>query len=156
MTLPKNIPTLEASNTKNLTRVDNIFARLRPNCTNHFPVMTVIEAGIGSSKESKRRNFRATDWQEFGKVLKRRLEDLPKPKEFVRGEEAAADKARKKLERAVLDTIGDCVPVTKPVPFEKRWWNKMLRCMQQHMFRLGCKANLQTTALNDPIHKAYC
>ena len=74
------------------------------------------------AKESVRRNFRQMDWDTFGKMLKEKLERLDEPRKFRMGERAAFERARKDLERAVMDTIEDQVLMAKPCPHSKQWW----------------------------------
>ncbi|KAF9521638.1 hypothetical protein CPB83DRAFT_734024, partial [Crepidotus variabilis] len=165
MVLSKDIPTLEAFSTKNLTQVNNVFASLeivewfircevdpglQPILMDYFPIMSVIETKVVASEERRRRNYRVTEWGDFRKALKGRLERMEQPREFTRGEAAVAEAARRGLEKAVMDTIDECMPWTKPVSFEKRWWTKTLRRI---MGRLTAR---HRTAPNDPVHKTYC
>lgn len=114
MILPPNTPTLESTATKNLTRVDNVFIsssaadkliqcevlrEKRPSCTDHFPIVTKLDAQIGTASTTKRRNFRATDWDEFGETLKEKLKGIARPQEFRDGQRERAVRAREELER---------------------------------------------------------
>jgi len=80
MTLPKNMPTLEASNTKNWTRPDNIFmsgklasgvirceadAYRRLPKADHLPIITEIDVEPSRTEETLRRNWNDIDWEEF-------------------------------------------------------------------------------------------
>jgi len=137
MALPRDLATLESTATKNWTRVDNVFCSAdllqsfllcdvdptrRPANTDHFPILSTVDIVPMVAKESVRRNFRQTDWDAFGKMLKEKLERLDEPREFRMGERAAFERARKDLERAVMETIEDQVPMAKPCPHSKRWW----------------------------------
>lgn len=98
MLLPEGIPTLEASNTKNLTRPDNVFAserlaeclvtckvapELRPPRTDHFPIVTTLQLDVPHAPRRKRRNFRRVVWSEFRTALAMRLEELKDPREIL-------------------------------------------------------------------------
>ena len=95
MTLPKDIATLEAANTKNLTRPDNVFMSQeaveqvvrcdsdpsqRPAQTDHFPIFTTLNLATQTIRPKERWNFRATDWEKFKKKLAGELTKIPPPK----------------------------------------------------------------------------
>ncbi|EPS99846.1 hypothetical protein FOMPIDRAFT_46444 [Fomitopsis schrenkii] len=78
--LPPATPTLEAANSKNHTRPDNIFAsqelagslircrtapELCPPCTDHYPVITELQVNIPRAAQDMFQNFRKTDWPRF-------------------------------------------------------------------------------------------
>lgn len=80
MVLPHGVPTLEAHNTKNHTRPDNVFAtegfmdafvechtlpESRPPKTDHMPIISIIDINVEQSVPEQRRNFQATDWPKF-------------------------------------------------------------------------------------------
>ena len=90
MTLPKDIPTLEACATKNFTRVDNVFCsadladtfiscdtypQWRPQKTDHMPIISKLEIEPERVAYVGKHNFKLTDWEEFGKSLKENLEE---------------------------------------------------------------------------------
>jgi len=150
MALPRDLATLESTATKNWTRVDNVFCSSNllqsfllcdvdptqhPPNTDHFPILSTIDIVPMVAKERKRRNFRQTDWDAFGKMLKEKLDGLDKPREFRMGERMAFERARKELERVVMETIEDQVPMSKPCPRSKRWWTRELSQMKATMQR---------------------
>ncbi|PPQ81181.1 hypothetical protein CVT24_009472 [Panaeolus cyanescens] len=154
MILPKGTPTLEALATKNRTRVDNVFCSQeleeriircrvkegdRVGKTDHFPISIEIDMTITRATERPSHNFRLTDWDFFRKELGEKLDTLPRPREFRRGELDAFVQARIALESAIDDTIEKVVPKTKRVPWRKRWWTKDLENLQQRVKRAGRK-----------------
>ncbi|PPR06479.1 hypothetical protein CVT24_002565, partial [Panaeolus cyanescens] len=78
-----------------------------------------------------------TDWEAFRVELKGRLEALPRPREFRRGELDACIQARVTLETAISDTIEKVVPKSKAVPWKKRWWTRELGELQREAKRAG-------------------
>lgn len=92
MALPKGIPTLEALNTKNYTRPDNVFCSSellgsfiscntnpssRPPQTHHLPILSELNTELHPSILNPRPNFRATNWGKFTDHLSNLLEALP-------------------------------------------------------------------------------
>lgn len=87
MVLPKDIPTLQARNTKNWMRPDNIFCsssmedlyvhcevvpKDRGPCTDHVPIVSVIDLPLVKKAVEPIQNFRMADWEEFGGHWSRR------------------------------------------------------------------------------------
>jgi len=170
MALPRDIATLESTATKNWTRVDNVFCTadllqdfilcdadpsLRPANTAHFPVLSTIDVSPKVAKEKQRRNFRGTDWVDFWKALKEKLEGLEKPREFRMGEREAFEAARKKLEWAVMETIQEQVLMAKPSPHSKRWWTRELSQMKASMQKSARQSQRAQGIQNSPTHEEY-
>ena len=91
MALPKDIPTLEACTTKNFMRVNNIFCsavlfdtfvscntfpHLRPQKTDHLPIISILEIEPERIAHNDKYNFRLTDWDKFRKTLEINLAGL--------------------------------------------------------------------------------
>lgn len=85
-----------------------------------------LDLSAYAATEKMKRNYRATDWEAFKEVLGRRLEGIEQPREFGLGEALQADTARRELERVVMETIEEHVPLCKEIPFKRRWWTKDL------------------------------
>ncbi|TFY52504.1 hypothetical protein EVJ58_g9980 [Rhodofomes roseus] len=169
MLLPEGIPTLEASNTKNLTRPDNVFATkgladsllvcktdldLRPPCTDHFPVVTTLQLDVPLSTPKTFRNFRKVEWAEFRTKLVIRLENLPDVEKGIHTKESF-NSTLDALMDALTDTIKETVPETKPPPFAKRWFSKELNTMRREVGRLGRRAWKLREFPDHPIHHEY-
>lgn len=155
MVLPKDIPTLEACSTKNLTRVDNVFCSegmlerftqcgtrpdQRPQNTDHYPISATIDIRPEIKEYPSRPNFRDTDWEKFTETLAEKLRRMEEPREFEEGEKVAFEKARMELERAVKETMDEHVPMSKPTPYAKRWWSRELRKARAAKLKLERKS----------------
>ena len=94
MVLPENLPTLEANFTGNHTRLDSVFCTshlldtiticdvrpdLRPTNTDHYPIITEIDLSPERTNPPLRKNYRATNWENFEKYLNEKLTSLPPP-----------------------------------------------------------------------------
>ncbi|KIK46881.1 hypothetical protein CY34DRAFT_75061 [Suillus luteus UH-Slu-Lm8-n1] len=92
--LPYGIATLEASNMKNHTCLDNIFCsagiehmftkctveyQLRPVRTDHFPIISTLDLQPEHINIEQRPNFRDVDWDKFREALASELETHPAP-----------------------------------------------------------------------------
>lgn len=143
MALPKDIPTLRAQRTKNMTRPDNVFCSsntsksiircdtmpsLQGPCTDHFPIATVIDIPTQKEIEEPTHNFRMVDWEDFNEKLEIRLDKLPKPGPIPSNE--IFQKRVEDLTKAIQQTIQEAVPMTRPSPHMKRWWSKELEDTQ--------------------------
>ena len=89
MSLPRGIPTLEARNTGNWTRPDNVWRcagtlptvipcnvepSLRPSQTEYLSITTTLD--LIPTERSKGFNFRSIDWEEYDEKLKSILEQI--------------------------------------------------------------------------------
>ena len=165
MTLSKNIPTLWATCTKNLTRPDNVFCgngtfelitqcmtlpHLQPPCTDHFPIMTTLNISMAQSPDLPKLNWQQVDWGNFCKHLVSRLNVLPTPMEIQTLEEF--NTRLNSLTTVINTVVAAIVPCTKPSPFTKRWWTRELSqacSMMRREVRLANKVN------NDPSHPSH-
>jgi endonuclease/exonuclease/phosphatase family metal-dependent hydrolase len=90
--LPQGITTLEASATKNLTHLDNIFCSaqlqhtfttcnveysLRPVIMGHFPIINSIDLTPDRTNIAPCNNYREADWDIINKALSESLNDIP-------------------------------------------------------------------------------
>jgi len=122
MALPKGIPTLQHMRSKHYSRPDNLFcspdlqdsiikcdvvASLRPTCTDHFPIVTLLTIPQAHTPTTTNLNFRDVDWEVFRKALKEKLASIPDPEAISTGEqlEAACDN----LTSSIQATIASCV-----------------------------------------------
>jgi hypothetical protein len=137
--LPPAIPTLEASNTKNYTRPDNVFCsaqleqsfsqcsveqHLRPVITDHFPIISTLDLQPERILTAPKLNYREVDWDEFRDTLTSKLDSIPQPAELTNREQF--DAAFANLTRCIAETVEERVPKTKASPYAKRWWSKDL------------------------------
>jgi len=150
--LEPGVPTLEHMVTKNLHRVDHVFCSHgfsprftrcevlhhdRPPKTDHYPIVSVIDLSVKRTKETPRRNFRDTDWDEFKKGLKAKLSgfDLIVPTNI---EEFHV--ILEFLSSSITDNIQDHVPIQQPISHRKRWWSRELGQARTALRTLAKKA----------------
>lgn len=129
MALPKDIPTLRTLSMGNLTRVDNVFCSasllstyikcdtepsLRPPCTDHFPVMQILDLTVTKCKPPPTHVYQKTDWDDYRDTLQARLTRLPRPAAYNTVE--ALEQGVRNLEEAVRAITEDIVPLSKPHP----------------------------------------
>ena len=166
--LPQGIATLEASNTKNHTRPDNVFCsanithiftqcsveyQLRPVITDHFPIISTLDLQPERISASPRSNFRRTDWKTFREALSAHLEAIPPPANINSTDEF--NLAFTHLTRSISSTVNDKVPKSKPSPYAKRWWNEKLDAERKQVHKLGHKARRLLARRHDPIHEEF-
>lgn len=151
MALPRDIPTLQARNTKNWTRPDNVFCsaameelyvrcetvpKKRGPCTDHVPIVSVLDLPLVKKAMEPTRNFRMVDWTEFLPALERRISaELPEAQALIT--EVQFQTAALQLTKALQDTIEECVPMTKPSVHMNRWWNRELEQSKYELNRLS-------------------
>ncbi|KIJ06408.1 hypothetical protein PAXINDRAFT_24238, partial [Paxillus involutus ATCC 200175] len=144
MALPKNMPTLEALATRNWTRPDNVFCSdnttesivschtepaLRGPLTDHVPILTVLDLEIQRTSIKRMRNFKDVDWKEFQKTLKNKLAKYPPTQPIVTDTELQT--TAEGFTKAVMETIEDVVPMSRPSLHVKRWWNRDLTTLRK-------------------------
>ena len=165
MTLPKNIPTLQATHTKNLTQPNNVFCgngtfelirqcmmllHLQPPCTDHFLIMTTLDTSMVQSPDLPKLNWWQVNWGNFHEHLVTWLNELLTPMEIQTLEEF--NTRLNKLTTTINTVVAAIVPCTKPSPFTKRWWTRELsqaRSTMRRAVRLANKVN------NDPSHPSH-
>src|SRR6266481_4376798 len=168
MALPRGIPTLQAMNTKNWTRVDNVFVtedlasllvccdtdpRQRGPGTDHVPIHTIIDTGAPLREADSLRNFRTVDWDEFREEMANQLELLPDPKILHTEEEYRS--AVSELTAAIQATIEGVVPLSKPVPHLRRWWSKELGILKKQLNHLNNESYRYRAVVDHPSHTAH-
>ena len=168
MTLPKDLPTLQAMATGNWTRPDNVFAssnteqfivrcdtdpRLRGPGTDHVPILTVIDLPLERKVSPPSPNFRMTDWKDFNEELVARLVDIPLPTALLTEEDFQI--AVTNLTSTLQDVIRTTVPITKPCPYSKRWWNKELSDLKKIKNKLSSVSYKYRGLSDHPSHEQH-
>lgn len=165
--LPKDIPTLRAFRTGNLTRPDNVFLSERlknnlvkcdalpeimPTCTDHYPIETIIQRREDVSQEPmpRRRGFKQVDWEKFGEKLTDQLSRIPNPRRYTTAEEI--DQAVDDLTKSLQTVIEEVVPIPKTIPNAKRWWTRELREVTKAKNRIH---RLTITYRYEPNHPSH-
>ena len=165
MALPKNIPTLHTTHSKNLIRLDNIFCsseirtlvtqclthpNLQPPCTDHFPISCKLDTAMAQSPISPRLNWQQVDWDKFCQHLTQQLATHQPPSEITTFEEFS-DRLTD-LTTAINTTVAATVPFNTPSPYTKRWWTKEL---SQAHFAMRHTARSANKVNNDPKHPSH-
>ena len=166
MALPKGIPTLQHMVTKRYSRPDNVFntggltdlitrcevePSLRPTSTDHFPIVTNISIPQERATVTLSRNFREVDWDNFRQELRSNLAPIPSPLNI--GNQAQLTTTTNELTQALQKTIQTTIPLTKPRPDAKRWWNSDLKKMKQELNRIRAVSYRNRAIANHPSHE---
>jgi ribonuclease HI/exonuclease III len=166
MPLPKGIPTLQHMRSKRFSRPDNFFCTsslqddvircdvepgMRPPCTDHFPIVTVLTLNQPRTSATANLNFREVDWEVFRRTLKEALKQIPDPMPIA--SETLLTQAAKNLTGAIQTAIAACVKRSKPRPDSKRWWNRDLKKMRRRINRLRTVSFRYRALTGDPVHR---
>jgi endonuclease/exonuclease/phosphatase family metal-dependent hydrolase len=166
MVLPKGVPTLQHMRSKRYSRPDNVFstpgiedlvikcevdASIRPTSTDHFPITTHVLLPQERINSSPSFNFRETDWDEYRKELKLRLQLTPDRPTINNVEQL--NTAIGNLTQALQDTTKKIVKRSKPRPDAKRWWNGDLIKKRKELNRLRSDSYNHRATANHPSHR---
>ncbi|EUC67567.1 reverse transcriptase from transposon X-element protein, putative, partial [Rhizoctonia solani AG-3 Rhs1AP] len=168
MALPRDIPTLQSTSSKNYTRPDNIFMSAplaeflvscdtapasRPPCTDHFPISTILDIATIEAPRITKPNFKKTNWPLFRQVLEGSLSKLPGLRRV--GSQAEIDKRVGDLMEAIYEAVRAATPDLKLCVWSKRWWSpelgehrKVVRSLAAHSYRTRFDRD-------DPVHEEY-
>jgi ribonuclease HI len=167
MALPKGEVTLKHMVTNLYSRPDNVWcssdlihrvvrcevdAYIQPPCTDHLPIVTILEIPQDRIAPVPSRNFRMVDWEAFNETLRVNLDSIPPPVELKTEEEI--QQAAKDLTLAIQKTIEDQVQISKPCPHSKRWWSSDLQSMKKKLNKLSTETTRQRAMPNHPCHDA--
>jgi len=165
MALPAGIPTLEALSSGSWTRPDNVWCSssaidltikcetdpaLRPPKTDHLPIVTEIDSKITRTPESNKRCFKNADWTLF----REKLTEISQDTTFIR-EPMNSNNLNTLLDQitnTVTKAVEDSVPIVKPSPYMKRWWNKELTAARKEKQRASREAYHWR---GSPTHEAH-
>jgi ribonuclease HI len=168
MALPKDIPTLEAMRTKNLTRPDNVFMskelidRLvycntkpeeRALRTDHFPILTTLDVSTARAPLRTIRNFKQVKWEDFRKTVERKLPEWKRPRDPSNPGEF--ERLRSQFTEALQEAIDQHAPANKLSHYSRRWWTEELkewRKVVKHLQRRSWQARAEP---DDTIHTIY-
>ncbi|KAJ7173835.1 hypothetical protein C8R46DRAFT_822620, partial [Mycena filopes] len=166
MALPRDIPTLRAKGTGNLTRPDNVFCSedfadhivscdaypaRTPGTTDHFPIITEFDIVPPTAVREERTNWRATDWEEVNKALAGELGEDVEGYASVGEIEGALER----LDIAIWKAVKVHTPVSKVVPHSKRWWTPELSVFRKARDKLSNLSRRQRDILQSPVHELY-
>jgi hypothetical protein len=126
---------------------------LTPTQTDDFPIITEMNLAPELTNAVPKRNFRTTDWKKFGTALESKLQNLPAPNPITSKEEAQ-DRLNSLLE-AIITTIEEKVPLSKPSPYAKRWWSAELDVANKNLKKIAYQAKARRRYRGDPIHEEH-
>ncbi|KAJ8579808.1 hypothetical protein M405DRAFT_855106 [Rhizopogon salebrosus TDB-379] len=120
MTLPKGLPTLQSTSSKNWTRPDNVFCTdhtsdsflscttnpaLHGPATDHVPILSIIDLEIPHTTTEIKHNFR--------------------------------ENAAHQLTLTISNAIERHIPKSRLNPLSKRWWTKDLTLLRREVAKLS-------------------
>ncbi|GLB41456.1 putative encoded by [Lyophyllum shimeji] len=166
LALPPGLPTLQTSR-GNWTRPDNVWCAhcdldpiiqcdvvpsLRPVMTDHLPVITEVELPLARTSFPPSKNFPAADWEAFSDALKEKLSLHPPACRIASKEEF--DAKVNLLTSIIQEVIADdrIVPMRKPCPFSKCWWNAELTQLKSLWSRASNEAHKFRYIHDHPAH----
>ena len=168
MILPKGlgVPTLQYMRSKRYSRPDNVFSTpglqefitrcevdpsIRPTSTDHFPIHTNVLLPQERVDMPPSFNFRETDWDNYKKKLKPRLERSPDKPIITNLEQL--NTAIDDLTTVLQETTQEVVKRRKPRPDAKRWWNGELIQMRKELNRMRSESYFFRAITNHQSHK---
>jgi ribonuclease HI len=166
LTLPTAITTFQSATTGNWTRPDNVFhsenltdhiisCQIRPELrspgADHLPIETIIDLNLTRISTTQNRNFRAANWEEFNDELGVNIAELDFTADITNQDEL--DEAVNNLTKAIQKTITDKIPLIKPYPAWRRWWNHDLGIMKKQLNRLNNLSFKMRTVTDHTIHR---
>lgn len=104
------------------------------------------------TRQQETRAFRKTDWDTFRKRLENELNTY-RPLGYIDKAEDL-DQQLERLKQCIRTAVEETVPVSKPTPYTKRWWNPSLSLLVKNKKRLQRAAHAQKNTPNHPIHQA--
>ncbi|OJT13951.1 hypothetical protein TRAPUB_9490 [Trametes pubescens] len=166
MALPPGIPTLEACNSKNETRPDNVFISgdcedcvihcqaypsLRPPRTDHYPILTALDLAAPPSELVPGYNYARADWEALEHAMREGFEGLPPPRELRSVEEF--DRVLSAVTDIFSRAVAQHIPRRKPSPYQKRWWSDNLGELRRQMNRAQRRAERHKGWPDHPAHE---
>ncbi|CUA74684.1 hypothetical protein RSOLAG22IIIB_05651 [Rhizoctonia solani] len=142
MALPRDLPTLQSTSSKNYTRPDNVFVSAHlleslvscdtapashPPCTDHFPIATVLDVTIPEAPQVIKPNFKKTGWPLLRQALKefegtRKLPGLRRI-----NNQDKLDERVESLTETIYEAVRASTPNLKLCAWTKRWWTNELK-----------------------------
>ncbi|EUC54311.1 reverse transcriptase from transposon X-element protein, putative, partial [Rhizoctonia solani AG-3 Rhs1AP] len=168
MALPRGIPTLQSTSSKNYTRPDNVFLSTclldslvscdtapasRPPCTDHFPVATILDTTPAEAPRVTKPNFKKTDWPTLRQTLKDGLAKLPGLRRIYNQQEI--DKRVGDLMETIYEAVRASTPDLKLCTWSKRWWSPELGAHRKAVRTLAARSYRERAIREDPVHEEY-
>ena len=170
MALPHGIPTLEARNTGNWTRPDNVWRcadtpspfvscdvnpALRPVHMDHLPVISSLDLTYTPSPIQIQYNFRGVNWETYRDRLATNLEDILTVDLTDISNAETLEWGTNQIFEAIAVTTQAVVPQAKISPHTKRWWNSKLTAIRKVRNRASAEKYRWRGLPEHPIHEEY-
>ncbi|KAF8601242.1 hypothetical protein BDV93DRAFT_402811, partial [Ceratobasidium sp. AG-I] len=168
MALPKDLPTLQSTSSKNYTRPDNVFIssplaesliscstcpETRPPCTDHLPIATVLDVTPLQACHTPRPNFAKADWHLYRSRLKELLASLP-GLQLVKTQ-AELDDRVSAIRTAISQAVKDSIPTLTLDIRSKRWWTKELKAHRREVRSLAAQSFRVRWDQNHSVHAQF-
>ena len=168
--LPKDTPTLQARNGGRWTRPDNVWrnaespstiitcdvqSNLLPTKTDHLPIVTILDLQYHPITTPRRFNFKRANWEKYEEILEERLnrsETLNRPS-FQSAE--GLEEAVNELYRILQDVTEETIPMIKPLPHLKHWWNDDLTLKRKEKNRASAARFEWRGTPDHPAHEEF-
>ena len=111
-----------------------------------------IDTGIPPTTFEPYWNFRTADWKAFWEELAQQLTQIPELsmlRDDAQFQDAVAD-----LTEAIQATIEAVIPLSKPAPHSRRWWNDELSGLKKHLNKLNNESYRFKALVDHPAHDA--
>ncbi len=115
----------------------------------HRSVLVEISIPVEGTTPEPKLNWRATDWEEYNEIVEASLRDN-NIDQMLDSMESTEDinKVVQTLNNAYLQA-NESVPVKKPSPHAKRWWNAELTAMHWRFRNIQNRASSPRSTLED-------
>ena len=163
MALPSGIPTYKSA-IHSWTRPDNVWLShqalnlliscntkpsIRPINADHLPIITCLDMPVPRAAPKLLPDFRNMNIETFNTALQTKLTNNS-PAHMITSMEAFHTKVDQ-VTAIIQETIQEQIPIRKPCPFSKRWWNPDLTALKKKKNRLSNKAYRLRDIINHPI-----
>ena len=168
MELPAEVPTPEATSTKNHTRPDNIFCSLslaehfifcntnptaRLPKTDHYSIQCGINITTIQTATTNKCNFANVNWKAFSEELQAQLALIKPPVEMQ--DVKTFKTCRCDLETAIENMVEKVVEVQKRLRYSKWWFKPKLKTLQKQLQFIAQKSYWQHYNLNYLCHEEH-
>jgi hypothetical protein len=126
---------------------------MQPPKTDHFPIVTILNLPTTLVIPKLSCDYKMVEWCEFNEKLFNELAKILPAQQITN--EIQLHSTISDLTKAIQNTILDKVPMNKPCPHSKRWWNKKLDDMKKGISKLS-NISYKFRALSDHgSHEEY-
>ncbi|EUC67724.1 reverse transcriptase from transposon X-element protein, putative [Rhizoctonia solani AG-3 Rhs1AP] len=131
----------------------NVAPTSRPPCTDHFPIVTVLDTTPTEAPQIVKPNFKKTDWTKFRQVLKDGLNTLPGLRRIQ--SQVELDKRVGDLMEIIHEAVRAATPDLKLCAWSKRWWSPELGAHRKSVCSLATRSFRERHDKDNPVHEEY-